>query len=96
MAPHTRPLGIRPACAQCHGPGGAGVGTKFPPLAGQPAAYIAGQLRAWKTAVRPPGPLALMPAIATKLSDTDITSVANYYAGMSGSTGTGASNGSSR
>ena len=36
-----------PACAQCHGPGGSGVGTSFPPLAGQPASYIAEQLKAW-------------------------------------------------
>ena len=27
-----------PACAQCHGPGGSGVGSRFPPLAGQSAA----------------------------------------------------------
>ncbi|WP_408585809.1 c-type cytochrome [Paraburkholderia bannensis] len=69
-----------PACVQCHGPGGAGVGTAFPPLAGQPAAYIEAQLNAWKNGKRAPGPLALMPAIASKLSDTDIQAVAQYYA----------------
>ena len=69
-----------PACAQCHGPGGLGVGTAFPPLAGQPAAYIAGQLNGWKHGTRPPGPMALMPAIAGKLSDADIDAVAAYYA----------------
>jgi cytochrome c553 len=70
-----------PACAQCHGPGGVGVGATFPPLAGQPAAYISGQLHGWKTGARPPGPMALMPVIASKLSDADITAVANYYGG---------------
>ena len=45
-----------PACAQCHGPGGLGVAPRFPPLAGQPAAYIAGQLNGWKHGTRPPGP----------------------------------------
>ena len=35
-----------PACAQCHGPGGSGVGAAFPPLAGRPAAYIAEQQQA--------------------------------------------------
>lgn len=69
-----------PACVQCHGPGGAGVGTVFPPLAGQPAAYIEAQLNAWKNGKRAPGPLALMPAIAGKLSDSDIQAVAQYYA----------------
>lgn len=69
-----------PACVQCHGPGGAGVGTTFPPLAGQSAAYISAQLHAWKTGARAPGPLGLMPAVASKLSDADISAVANYYA----------------
>ncbi|QQK05532.1 c-type cytochrome [Burkholderia anthina] len=69
-----------PACAQCHGSGGLGVGTAFPPLVGQPAAYIAGQLNAWKHGTRAPGPMALMPMIAGKLSDADIDAVAAYYA----------------
>ncbi|MFX1688316.1 c-type cytochrome [Paraburkholderia sp. A2RI-6] len=65
---------------QCHGPGGAGVGAAFPPLAGQPAAYIEAQLNAWKNGKRPPGTLALMPAVASKLSDADMHAVALYYA----------------
>ncbi|WP_063552279.1 c-type cytochrome [Burkholderia territorii] len=69
-----------PACAQCHGQGGLGVGTAFPPLAGQPAAYIAGQLNGWKHGTRAPGPMALMPMIAGKLSDADVDAVAAYYA----------------
>jgi cytochrome c553 len=71
-----------PACAQCHGPGGSGVGTQFPPLAGLPVAYITEQLNAWKTGTRPPGPLELMPAVARKLSDGDISAVASYYANL--------------
>lgn len=69
-----------PACAQCHGAGGLGVGSAFPPLAGQPAAYIAGQLNGWKHGSRAPGPMALMPMIVGKLSDADIDAVAAYYA----------------
>ncbi|WP_175759356.1 c-type cytochrome [Burkholderia ambifaria] len=69
-----------PACAQCHGAGGLGVGAAFPPLAGQPAAYLAGQLHGWKHGTRAPGPMALMPTIAGKLSDADIDAVAAYYA----------------
>lgn len=71
-----------PACAQCHGPNGSGVGSQFPPLAGLSAAYITEQLQAWKSGARPPGPLALMPAIAGKLSDTDIDALARHYAGL--------------
>lgn len=69
-----------PACTQCHGPGGSGVGAAFPPLAGQPASYISAQLHAWQKGLRPPGPLALMPVIASKLSEADIRAVSNYYA----------------
>lgn len=71
-----------PACNQCHGPGGIGVGANFPALAGQPAAYIASQLRAWQQGQRPPGPLALMPAVATRLSSAEIDAVSAYYAGL--------------
>ncbi|MGU7775971.1 c-type cytochrome [Burkholderia sp. MR1-5-21] len=78
-----------PACAQCHGPGGIGVGTAFPPLAGQPAAYLANQLNGWKHGMRPPGPMGLMPMIASKLSDTDIDAVAAYYAHTNAHTDTG-------
>ena len=66
-----------PACAQCHGPGGRAPRFR---RSGQPAAYIAGQLNGWKHGTRPPGPMALMPAIAGKLSDADIDAVAAYYA----------------
>ena len=71
-----------PACAQCHGPTGAGVGEHFPPLAGLSPSYIAAQLKAWKAGARPPGPLSLMPTIARKLSDDEITAVADYYGAL--------------
>ena len=73
-----------PACAQCHGPGGSGVGTQFPPLAGLPASYIIEQLQAWKSGQRPGGPLSLMPEIANKLSDTEAKAVAAYYEKLAG------------
>lgn len=71
-----------PACAQCHGPGGAGVGASFPPLAGQPAAYIGQQLKAWQEGSRPAGPLGLMQAVARKLTGAEIQAVSDYYAGL--------------
>ncbi len=74
-----------PGCAQCHGPAGLGVGDRFPPLAGQPAAYLAAQLRGWKQGQRPPGPLALMVLIAGKVADEEIEPLAAYYANLPGS-----------
>ena len=62
--------------------GGSGVGTRFPPLAGQSAAYIAAQLENWQAGGRPPGPLGLMEAIARKLKEQDIQAVSEYYAGL--------------
>lgn len=71
-----------PACSQCHGASGLGVGDSFPPLAGQPAAYLSAQLQAWKHAARPPGPQSLMAAIAMKLTDADIAAVTAWYAAL--------------
>ncbi|MEO5669656.1 MAG: c-type cytochrome [Ramlibacter sp.] len=71
-----------PACSQCHGAGGSGVGSTFPPLAGLPAAYIAEQLQAWKKGTRPAGPLGLMPAIAKKMTDAEVAAVGSYYEGI--------------
>ena len=73
---------IVPACVQCHGPHGIGVGDAFPPLAGQPAAYLGEQLRAWQRGARPPGPLGLMKAIAGRLAPADIDAVAQYFGGI--------------
>lgn len=47
-----------PACAQCHGPEGNGIGAFFPGIAGQPARYIAAQLVAWRSGTRTSDPLA--------------------------------------
>lgn len=71
-----------PACVQCHGPAGSGVGQQFPPLAGLSPAYIAAQLQAWRSGSRPPGPLGLMSLIASKLSPGDSQAVADYYGGQ--------------
>lgn len=73
-----------PACAQCHGPGGVGVGTRFPPLAGQTADYISAQLKAFQSGDRPAGPLGLMQTVARKLHDGDVQAVSTYYAGLGG------------
>jgi cytochrome c553 len=69
-----------PACEQCHGPGGIGVGAQFPPLAGQPSNYLASQLKAWKQGQRRNDPLGLMQHIAEKLDDSEISAVADWFA----------------
>lgn len=71
-----------PACIQCHGAMGAGVGTVFPALAGQSPIYIENQLHAWQQGTRAPGPLGLMKAVAAKLSDADIQAVAAYFSAL--------------
>ncbi len=71
-----------PACEQCHGPDGRGVGPDFPALAGQSASYLANQLAAWKTGARPPGPMGLMAVVAKKLSDAEVSAVAEHFASL--------------
>lgn len=71
-----------PACIQCHGPGGVGVGTEFPAIAGLPPTYLVEQLQAWKSGQRPSGPQNLMGDIARRMSDTQIQAVSAYYANL--------------
>lgn len=71
-----------PACMQCHGAMGAGVGTVFPALAGQSSLYIENQLHAWQRGARAPGPLGLMKVVASKLSAADIQAVAAYFSAL--------------
>lgn len=65
-------------CAGCHGPTGAGnEALKYPKLAGRDAAYIAQQLRAFKSGARDN---ATMKAMAAGLNDHDIDNLAAYIA----------------
>jgi cytochrome c553 len=69
-----------PGCVQCHGPAGVGVGAHFPPLTGQPAAYLAAQLRAWQQGTRHNDPLQLMQHLSAALSTQDIQAVSAWFA----------------
>lgn len=69
-----------PACDSCHGPAGVGVGDAFPPLAGQPAAYLAQQLNAWKSGARRNDPNDLMGHIAKSLTPEEVQGIASYFA----------------
>lgn len=71
-----------PACASCHGPAGTGGGDAFPPLAGQPAAYLAAQLTAWQNGTRHNDPNDLMGHIAKSLTAEEVQGVAQYFASL--------------
>ncbi|MFB1630342.1 cytochrome c [Pseudomonas sp. AP-1] len=69
-----------PGCVQCHGPGGSGVGEHFPPLAGQPAGYLAAQLNAWRDGSRSNDPNQLMVGVAKAMTDDEVTAIAEFFA----------------
>jgi cytochrome c553 len=72
-----------PACAQCHGAQGLGVGASFPQLAGQSAPYLASQLDAWRSGARTNDAMHLMQGVVAKLGPEDVRNVAAYYASLS-------------
>lgn len=69
-----------PGCVQCHGPGGAGVGEHFPPLAGQPAAYLVAQLDAWRDGSRHNDPNQLMAGVVKAMTDAEVQAIATFFA----------------
>jgi len=71
-----------PACAACHGASGAGVPVQYPRLAGQHAEYTETQMKAWRSADRANDPNKMMRTIAAKMSDAEISAVADYVAGL--------------
>lgn len=71
-----------PSCVACHGPEGVGVGDTFPRLAGQHADYIESQLKAWQAGSRSGDTHGLMGSVANKLTATEITAVASYFASV--------------
>ncbi|WP_165357172.1 c-type cytochrome [Sphingosinicella sp. CPCC 101087] len=73
-----------PACAACHGRSGEGVGAGNPPLAGQPAAYLAAQLDAWRAGKRRNDPENLMLRISRRLTPDEIRSVSAYASALGG------------
>lgn len=78
-----------PACRQCHGSAGLGVGTAFPRLAGQGALYIINQIDSWKKGERKNDPMGLMAAVAAKLTTDEAEAVAAYYANLSSANNSG-------
>jgi cytochrome c553 len=70
-----------PGCEACHG---ASALATYPRLAGQHAAYMAGQLRLWRAGGRRNNDSeVIMAPIAERLNDQQIADVSAYYAGLS-------------
>ncbi|HEV8692298.1 MAG TPA: cytochrome c [Ideonella sp.] len=67
------------ACAVCHGPLGVANAPDTPHLAGQPASYLAAQLRAFRSGARKHE---VMTLIAKPLTDDDIAQLAAWYAAI--------------
>ncbi|MCT7654624.1 cytochrome c [Oceanimonas sp. NS1] len=66
-------------CAACHGADGISTMDIYPNLAGQKAAYLVSQLKAFKAGERN-NPI--MAPMAMPLSDQDMEDLAAYYAGL--------------
>ena len=64
------------ACVVCHGALGLSVTPDAPNLAGQPAIYVAAQLRAYRSGERKHEVMAVM---AKPLSDDDIRNLAAWF-----------------
>ena len=81
-----------PACTGCHSPSGNGNSPAgYPALGGQHAAYIAKQLRAFRTGAHDvtadsartnDGDNKVMRGVAAQLNDVEIEAVSNYISGL--------------
>jgi len=76
-----------PACTQCHGYTLTGALPAIPGLLGLPAAYLIGQLGAWKTGNRRATAPDCMAHVAKRLSAVDVRAVAVWLASLPVPTG---------
>src|SRR5436190_7716494 len=85
---------VAQVCGACHGTNGVSVSDTIPNLAGQRAAYIENQLKAYKDGIRKgpnaAAPAAIMNAMAAQLSPAQMADVAAYFASLPGVTPGGA------
>lgn len=72
------------ACSACHGPKGAGNPlAHYPRIGGQNAPYTMTQLKNYRSGERGAGKHAqMMVAVASKLTDAEISALASYVAGL--------------
>jgi cytochrome c553 len=76
-----------PSCMGCHGPDGAGnPGWRVPNIGGQHADYVQKQLQAWHdgTSWGSDAHAKIMPTIAQRLTEQDISAVSSYVEGLHG------------
>ncbi len=72
-----------PACIGCHGPTGTGnPAANYPVLSGQNKAYLAAQLKLFRSGERNNDSNEMMRALAHRLSDAEIDALANYASGL--------------
>ena len=70
------------ACAGCHSPNGAGIPALYPRLASQHSDYVVAQLKAFRAGDRANDPNQIMRSTAVKLTDKEITALAEYISGL--------------
>jgi len=71
------------ACIGCHGPTGKGnPAAAYPSLNGQNIAYLAIQLKMFRSGERNNDPNEMMRGLAHRLSDAEIDALANYATGL--------------
>lgn len=71
------------ACIACHGPRGNGMQLAgFPDISGQHPEYIVAQLKAFQAGTRHNDMNGMMRDIATKLTEEEMQTLANYLAGL--------------
>ena len=68
-----------PACSGCHGGAGAGIPAIYPQVAGQWPEYSYQQLKSYASRERQHP---IMSVISSRLADSDMQAVAEYFAGM--------------
>ena len=79
-------------CANCHGVAGRSTAPTFPRLAGQTPAYIEAQLKGFRDQTRgDPDAIAYMWGMASQLSDSMISALADYFSQQRPAAGTNAS-----
>lgn len=72
-----------PACTGCHGPAGGGNGAaNFPGISGQSAAYVAKQLKDFRSGARSNDMNSMMAGVAAKLNDKEIDALSQYVQGL--------------
>ncbi|OOE96838.1 c-type cytochrome [Salinivibrio sp. IB643] len=71
------------ACVACHGPRGNGTPSSgFPKISGQPANYLASQLKMFRAEERHNDMNNMMRSVAAKLTDEEIDALSSYLGGL--------------